>query len=271
MFTKTITQRPTSANAEFNLMSDSRPVGDRARSRRGAWIGGAVGVFAVVAGGLWLARKPIAEGLGQSYCEGAGLECELNFSRLDFSGLTLVGLDVRGEGADQAAVRAGELAVDLAWRFPLQFTTQAIDGDDVELRLNLRGGDSVLGDLDQAVQRQMGGERTSTAPAPAMAFSNVRIIGETEWGEVLAVGRFVRGADGEADIEFEAPAVQLAQNGGELDFKGARLVAKSEGEKASFVTSVGLTTIEVSRGGGQTTTMTLIPLNSLNLKKPDTS
>ncbi len=189
-----------------------------------------MGVFAVVAGGLWLARKPIAEGLGQSYCEGAGLECELNFSRLDFSGLTLVGLDVRGEGADQAVVRAGELAVDLAWRFPLQFTAQEIDGDDVELRLNLRGDDSVLGDLDQAVQQQMSGERTSTAPAPAMAFRNVRIIGETEWGEVLAVGRFVRAADGTSDIEFEAPAVQLAQNGGALDFKGARLVAKSEGD-----------------------------------------
>ena len=90
-----------------------------------------MGVFAVVAGGLWLARKPIAEGLGQSYCEGAGLECELNFSRLDFSGLTLVGLDVRGEGADEAVVRAGELAVDLAWQFPLRFTAQEIDASRI--------------------------------------------------------------------------------------------------------------------------------------------
>ena len=87
MFTKTIPQRPTSTNDEFNLMNSSKPVGGDARFRRGAWIGGIVAVIVVVVGGLWLARKPIAESVGRSYCSGEGLDCELHFARLDFGGV----------------------------------------------------------------------------------------------------------------------------------------------------------------------------------------
>ncbi len=230
MFTKTIPQRPTSTNDEFNLMNSSKPVGGDARSRRGAWIGGILAVVVVVVGGVWLARKPIAEGVGRSFCSGEGLDCELHFSRLDFGGVALRDLDVRAAGAERAAVRAGALAVDLAWNFPLTFRTRSIDADDVELRVNLSGEGGVLGDLDEVVRRQMNGAQPSAGPAPAMAFRNVRIIGETEWGEVEAVGRFVRSVAGDADIEFLAAPVRLAHSWGELDFGGAKLVANSEGQ-----------------------------------------
>lgn len=211
-------------------MSDSKPAGEHARSRRVAWIGGAVAVVVTIVAGLWLARKPIAEAIGESYCGGQGLECDLNFSRLDFGGVALRDLDVRAPGAEQAAVRAGELAVDLAWNFPMSFRAESIGGDDIDLRLNLRGDGGVLGDLQEVVDRQMRPREPSGAPPPAMDFRNVRLIGETEWGEVEAIGRIARTAGGDADVELVAPPKRIEHSWGVLDFGGARLLANSEGQ-----------------------------------------
>ncbi len=173
---------------------------------------------------------PIAEGVGRSFCSGEGLACSFKFSRLDFGGVVLRDLDVRAPGAEKAALRAGELVVDLAWSFPMSFRPTSIDGDGIDLRLNLRGDGGLLGDLDAFVQRSMSNRRPATGPAPGMAFRNVRLIGETEWGEVEAGGRVVLSAAGDADVELLAAPVRLAHEAGQLDFGGAKLIANSKGQ-----------------------------------------
>lgn len=189
--------------------------------------------FAILGGGLWLFRQPIAETIARGICEDQGLACKLSITRLDFGGLTLTGVDARAPGAADAAVNARELTIGLAWDGPFSPRVSAVDGDALSVRLDLTGRRSIFGDLEKAVATFASPGDQPPGPAPRIAIAGVTLIGETLSGPVTATGRITPEDDGAFTLALDATPASFGIGGGAVDLNAASLRVRVAGEDIS--------------------------------------
>ncbi len=204
------------------------------------WLAGG-GVFAVVAG-LVLFRQPIAESLGQQFCEQQKLSCDLNITRLDFGGVTLSGFDVRKPDARNAALSAGKLAVNFTWSGPFNVRPAAIEGDGLVVRLDFSGLGPMLGDLDPiASSFQTGG---GGGTMPRIDIQNLRVIADTVLGPVEAHGFVTAESMADLRMELKAQSANLALAGARIDLETAEINAAAKDGVIDAHAKIDLTTFQ---------------------------
>jgi len=189
--------------------------------------------FAILGGGLWLFRQPIAETIARGLCEDQGLTCKLSVTRLDFGGLTLTDVDARAPGAADAAVNARELNIDLAWDGLFSPRASAVGGDALTVRLDLTGRRSIFGDLEKAITTFTKPTDQPPGPTPRIAITNITLIGDTLSGAVTATGAITPEEDGAFAVALEAQPTSLGVGGATLDLKAASLHARIAGDDIS--------------------------------------
>ena len=173
-------------------------------------------------------RQPIAEGITGVVCSQQKLTCKLKITRLDFGGITARGIDVRAPKAENAALSAGNLAVDFNWTSPFSLRAKSVGSDEIIVRFDLSGTRPLLGDLDQAVKAfTRGGGKPG--PVPLLDFKSVRLIGDTPLGPVEANGKAVVTGPDAFVIELAASPARLGLLGATLELKAADLNATVAG------------------------------------------
>lgn len=202
----------------------------------------ALGLFAVL---LWLVRQPIAEAVARSVCEGQRLTCQLSVSRLDFGGITLTNVEARAPAAEAKALTVREIVVNLAWDGPFSPRPTSVAGSDVVVRLDLTGRGPLLGDLDTAVTTFTKPGDAPPGPQPGLDFKNIKIIGQTLSGEVIANGTVTSSGD-EIVVEANAPAASLGVDGATISLTGAHIRAVLAGERISAAVDVDLSRFEAA-------------------------
>lgn len=199
-------------------------------------IGAALFLFVAL---LALFRQPIAEAIAGSICGQQSLTCKLKITRLDFGGVTVRGIDVRGPESRNAALSASTLVVDFNWTSPFSFTAKSVAGDDIVVRLDLSGTRPLLGDLDKAVASftKPGGK---PGPMPQLDFKTLRVIGDTPLGPVEARGKIAATGPNAFVVELNAPAARLGLFEAELQLNGASLNANVSGKEIKGRANVDL-------------------------------
>ncbi len=192
---------------------------------------------------LALFRQPVAEAIAGAVCSQQKLTCRLRITRLDFGGITIREIDVRAPMSPNAALSAGDLAVDFDWTSPFSARARSVGGNDVVVRVDLSGTRPLLGDLDQAIKSfaKGGGE---PGPIPRLDFKKISIIGDTPLGPVEAHGKIAATAADAFAVEFTAPPARLGLLGATLELKGADLNATVAGGEIKGHANVDLAAFE---------------------------
>lgn len=197
-------------------------------------IAGAVAAFVLL--GLTLTRTWLVESVGGAVCAGQGLRCTMRVTRFDFGGVSLADLKVSGaKAAEPVLLSAGRVAVDFAWSAPWSTRAAWVGADDLVVRLDLREGKPLLGDLDALTKGPK-----SNAPPPRLDAKGLKLLVQTEAGVVEAAGRAAFTAADTFDIDLKAQPGKLVGGGAELDLAGAALRAKAAGGKLDGVVNFDL-------------------------------
>lgn len=192
---------------------------------------------------LVLFRQPLAELATGSVCAQQGLSCRLKITRLDFGGITIREIDVRGPQAPNAAMSAGNLVIDFDWTSPFSVRARSVGGEDIVVRLDLSGTRPLLGDLDRAVKTftRGGGE---PGPIPRLDFKKISVIGDTPLGPVEAHGMIAATGADSFVVELTAPPARLGLLGATLELKAADLYATVAGGEIKGRANVDLAAFE---------------------------
>ncbi len=221
-------------------MTEEKLDQEKAKASKGRISGLFLASFAILGGGLWLVRQPIAETIARGVCEDQGLTCKLSVTRLDFGGLTLTDVDARAPGAADAAVNARELTIDLSWDGLFSPRASAVSGDNLTLRLDLTGRRSIFGDLEKAITTFTKPSDQPPGPLPRLQVSNITLIADTLSGPVTATGRVVSEDADVFVVEMDAKPASLGIGGGTMDLNTASLRARVAGEDISGALKVDL-------------------------------
>ncbi|MBY0563518.1 MAG: YdbH domain-containing protein [Hyphomonadaceae bacterium] len=203
---------------------------------------------ALVAGAVWLLRKPLAEFVLEAVLSDRGVPADFNVTALDFSGLTLT--DVRvGEGATpDAAMRA----VDATWEWrglSPRLARVRITAPELRLRLDSAGHVSA-GALDH-FERGTPSRRRPSIPNIGLEIVDGVIVLDAPFGALQASVRSqgVIGEDFAAEIRLDETT--RAGTTHALNRASGEVVALAQGENVDVritANAAGLTWAGVSLG-----------------------
>lgn len=216
------------------------------KARNGRIYGLFLAAFAILTGGVWFLRQPIAEAIARGVCNDQNLSCDLKITRLDFGGLTLTNLDARAPGSHDAAVTAREINIDLGWDNPWSPTVVAARGATVVVHVDLTGRRSVFGDLETAITNFTGPSDAPPGPNPRLQVTDLTLIGDTLSGPVIATGG-ITATDASAfvvDLAARPAALELA--GAKVDLRAASIKATVAGQDISGRIVVDLARFDAS-------------------------
>lgn len=203
-------------------MNATLPPSKLAMLRR-ARIVGAVGLGAVLLGGLWVLRAPMAETVVRGALNGRGVESEFTVARFDFGGLVLEGLRLGPtEAPDLTAERLG---VGFGWRPLPRIGSVALEGAVLRARVGPEGAS--LGQLDALLDREAppGPPRLPTFD---LSITDAVLLAATPVGEIRAeaegAGRLGRDFKGLLILPVQSVA---RPEGGSADGLTGRLSAAS--------------------------------------------
>ncbi|MEZ6030786.1 MAG: YdbH domain-containing protein [Hyphomonadaceae bacterium] len=216
----------------------------RKTASKGRTIGLVLAVLGIGVVVLWLVRQPIAELIARSVCEGQKLSCQLSISRLDFGGVTLTNLDARAPGSVEAGLSANEVVIDLAWDGLFSPRPSSVSGNGVVVRLDLTGRGPLLGDLDTAVASFTQPSDSPPGPSPKLDFSDIRIVGDTLSGQLVATAKVSATDTGAITFEASAPAASLGIGGATVALAGASASAVVAGKQISAALKLDLSRFE---------------------------
>lgn len=220
-------------------LSPDRPVTKpRAKLPRWAII---VGVSLATLLLVWLLRTMIAGAWLQLTCGAQKLKCEFDISRLDAGGLTIRNLKIVGADPSQPPLSAGKIAVDLAWRAPWDVRAKAVASEGAALRLDLREGKPLLGELQGLLDPYLKAKPSAKPTVrPFIDFKTVSIIIQTDAGPVEIGGHFLAPSPDDFSLDLAAKPARIGYQGAELDLKTARLKASASGRTLTGVLNLDL-------------------------------
>ena len=156
-----------------------KPAPQRRAGRVWYVVGGFVFVFLGGSGLLWFLRKPVAEQALAAWCAERELECDANFTQLDYSGITVSAVKVNSGGVTPA--EAAEVRADIRWTglFTPEVTGITVNG--LSLRGTLDANGLRFGGLERLAQPGGGGGKS-----PPVEIPDARILLDTPAGQTSA-------------------------------------------------------------------------------------
>ena len=180
---------------------------------------------------VWLLRTLIAGAWLSMTCGAQKLKCQFDISRLDTGGLTIRNMTIIGADPETPPLKVGKVAVDLSWTSPWSVRAKAVATEAVALRLDLREGRPLLGELDGLLKPYMTSKPDQKpGPLPQLDLKSIVVIVNTDAGPVEADGQMLMTGPRDFALSISAKPAHIGYQGAELDLKTATVSATSAGQ-----------------------------------------
>jgi hypothetical protein len=188
---------------------------------------------------VWLLRTVFAGAWLNMTCGAQKLKCQFDISRLDTGGLTIRNMSITGADPATPPLKAGKVAVDLVWESPWSVRAKAVQTEGVALRLDLREGRPLFGELDGLLKPYTTAKPdTKPGPLPQLDLKTISVIVDTDAGPVEADGQMELKGPKDFTLAIAAKPARIGYQGAELDLKTATLTATSAGQNLNGVIKV---------------------------------
>jgi hypothetical protein len=216
---------------EEKLSNDGVVTKLRAKLPRWALILGAVFATLLL---VVLLRTVIAGAWLHATCGAQKLTCKFNITRLDFGGLTIRDLSIVGADATKPPLRAQRIAVDLDWKSPWDVTARAVATEQVSLRLDLRDGRPLLGELEGLLRPYMEPKADPQrpkppSPLPQLDLKTIEVVIETAAGPLTARGEMLATNATDFTLNMAVEPARVGYQGAEMDVRVGTLTARGAG------------------------------------------